>query len=272
MVPYASHYTPEQSPIHVQQHHHHHPVLPQPQLATPTPTVYTYSHAPINSHQQPSYQAVKSIEYSVPSSGVTPLQTSVDYKGSAAIPIVPRKTLPSISTTSFQQFYSPGLEYHYSEAVPITKLAPQSSYSYQHAPAQNFHSNYFSQTPSYSYYSGPSSLTSTYAKHQSTGLLDAYVPNLVTYARQPQHQQQYKSYYPTQYQQNHQQQQQHQYSTAQIPQQLFTPSQSSSYAAYPSTQAYNTIQYSVPLPPYDHSKRSTSKATATLSVKAPKSN
>lgn len=269
MVPYASHYASQQAPIHVQQHHHHHPVLPQPHLAAPTPTVYTYSHAPVSSHQQPSYQAVKSIEYNLPSSQVTPLQTSVDYKGSAPLPIVPRKTLPSIATTSFQQFYSPGLEYHYSEAVPVTKLTPHSSYSYQHAPAHNYQTNYISQTPSYNYYTGPSSLTSAYSKHQSTGLLESYVPSLVTYARQQQPQQpQYKSYYPTQYPQSHQQQ----YSTAQMPQQLFTPSQQSSYTAYPSPQAYNTIQYSVPLPPYDHSKRSTSKATATLSVKAPKSN
>lgn len=270
MVPYASHFSAQQAPIHLQQHHHQHPVLPQPQLATAAPTVYTYSHAPVSSHQQPSYQAVKSIEYSVPSSSRgSPLLTSVDYKGSSSLPIVPRKTLPSVATTSFQQFYSPGLEYHYSEAIPVTKLSPQSSYSYQHAPTHNFHTNYFSQTPSYSYYQpGPSSLTSAYSKHQSTGLLESYVPSLVSYPRQQQQQPQYKNYYPTQYPQSYQQQ----YSTPQITQQLFTPSQSSSYAAYPSSQAYNTIQYSVPLPPYEHSKRSTSKATATLSVKAPKSN
>jgi hypothetical protein len=190
---------------------------------------------------------------------ITPLQTSVDYKSSdyknsAPLPIVPRKTLPSISTTSFQQYYSPGLEYHYTETVPVTKLAPQSSYSYQHAPTHNYHSNYVSQSPSYSFYhSAPS-----YTKHQSN-LLESYVPY-----RQPQ----YKNYYPTQYQQNH-----HQYSSTQGPQQLFTPSHSSHYSPYPSAQAYNTIQYSVPMPGIDvHSKRSTSKATATLSVKAPKAN
>lgn len=264
MVPYASHYTPQQSPIHVQ--HHHHPVLPQPQIASPTPAVYTYSHGSSSPSHQPSFQAIKSLEYTLPSV-VTPLQTSVDYKNSVPLPIVAKKTLPSIHTTSFQQFYSPGLEYHYTEAVPITKLAPHSSYSYQHAPTHNFHTNYVSQTPSYSYYhSAQSPMTSSYNKHQSSGLLESYVPSLVTYARQQQ-QPTYKSYYPTQYQQ-----QSHQYSSPQIPQQLFTPSHAPShYASYPTPQAYNTIQYSVPLPPYDHSKRSTSKATATLSVKAPKS-
>jgi hypothetical protein len=198
------------------------------------------------------------------------LQTTVDYKNNAPLTIVPKKTFPSIHQTSFQQYYSPGLEYHYTEAMPVTKLSPQSSYSYQHAPTHNYHTNYVSQTPSYSYYhSGPSSLTSSYNKHQSSGLLETYVPSLVTYARQQQQQPQYKTYYPTQYQQ----QPTHQYSSAQIPQQLFTPAQSpSNYLSYQSPQAYNTIQYSVPLPPYDHSKRSTSKATATLSVKAPVSN
>lgn len=293
MVPYASHYPQQQAPVHIQQpaqyhvqQHHHHPVLPQPQAPTPTPTAYSYSHGSSAHHHQPTYQAVKSLEYSIPPSQSTPLQTlqtSVDYKANSQMSIVPRKTLPSIATTSFQQFYSPGLEYHYTEALPITKLTPHSSYSYQHTPTHNYHTNYVSQAPSYSQFfqAGPNSITPSYNKHQSTGLLDSYVPSLLTYGRQqqhqqqqqqihqlPQHQTQFKSYYPTQYQQNH-----HQFSSSQIPQQLFTPSQSaSSYTPYPSPQAYNTIQYSVPLPPYEHSKRSTSKATATLSVKAPKSN
>jgi hypothetical protein len=47
-----------------------------------------------------------------------------------------------------------------------------------------------------------------------------------------------------------------------MPQQLFTPASSSHYAPYPSHQQYNTIAYSVPLPPYDHSKRSTKSAVA----------
>jgi hypothetical protein len=98
----------------------------------------------------------------------------------------------------------------------------------------------------------------SYTKHQSNQL-DSYVPY---------RQQQYKNYYPSQYQQNH-----HHYSSTQGPQHLFTPSHASHYAPYPSAQAYNTIQYSVPMPGIDvHSKRSTSKATATLSVKAPKAN
>jgi hypothetical protein len=267
MVPYAQHYT-SRAPIHVQPQHHHHPVLQQPQLTTPE-QIYSYSHAPASPSHQQSYEAIKSIEYTLPSSPVTHLQTSVDYKSldnykqSAPLPIVSKKTLPSIATTSFQQFYSPGLEYHYTEAVPMSKL-PQPSYHYQHAPTHNYHhTNYVSQTPSYSYFQ--SSPSQSYNKHQS---LESYTPSLMTYGRQ---QQQYKTYYPTptQYQQSH-----HQYSSTQIPQQLFTPSQSSHshYApqAYSSSQAYNTIAYSVPMPAYDHSKRSTSKATATLSVKAPK--
>ena len=294
MLPYASQYTSHQTPIHVQQQQH--PVLPQPHLPTPAPAVYTY-HGPATVQQQPQYQSIKSIEYAVQSSvphGVTPLQTSVDYKGSAPIPIVPRKTLPSVATTSFQQFYSPGLEYHYSETIPVTKLSPQQSYSYQQAPTHSYHTNYAPQTPAYTYYqTGPNSAVN-YNKHQSNGLLESYVPSVLTYARQQQ-QPQYKNYYPTHYQQqthqqqnyhqqnyqqhtNYQQQnlpqqshQQQQYSSAHIQQQqqLFTPAQQSTHiTSYPSPQAYNTIQYSVSLPPYDHKKRS----TATLSVKAPKSN
>lgn len=259
MVPYASHYT----------QHAHHSVLPQQQLPTPAPAIYSYSHGPTSPpHHHTSYQAIKSLEYSLPSSAVTPLQTSVDYKTNSQQSIVAKKTLPSIHTTSFQQYYSPGLEYHYTENAPITKLSPQSSYSYHHAPTHNYHTNFVSQSPAYGYYhSGANSLASSYNKHQSGGLLESYVPSLVTYARHQQQPMAYKAYYPSQYQQ-----QSHQYSSAPIPQQLFTPAQSSQYAPYPSPQAYNTIQYSVPLPPYEHSKRSTSKATATLSLKAPKSN
>lgn len=260
MLPYAQqqqqHYAPQQA-ASVQIQHHQHPVLPQPQLPTPTPTVFSYSHAQASPPHHPSYQSLKSLEYNIGST-ISPLQTSVDYKSVGSLPIVPKKTLPSIHQTSFQQFYSPGLEYHYSEAMPITKLAPQASYSYQQAPTHSYHTNYVSQAPAYSYYqSGPSALTSSYNKHQSNGLLESYVPSHVPYRQQHQ-QPHYKSYYPT-----HPVPQQ---------QQLFTPAQSSNYAPYPSPQAYNTIQYSVPMPAYEHSKRSTSKATASLSVKAPKSN
>lgn len=300
MLPYASQYTSHQAPVHVQQVQH--PVLPQPHLPTAAPAVYTY-HGPVQ--HQPTYQSVKSIDYSLPASvpnPVTPLQTAVDYKVNSPITIVPRKTLPSVSTTSFQQFYSPGLEYHYSEAVPITKLTPQQSYSYQQAPAQaqSYHNNYVSQSPSYSYYHTGQSAAVNFNKPQSAGLLESYVPSSLTYARQQLQQPQLKNYYPAQYQQQNYQQQvnyqqqnyhqqayqqlqpqsyqqpthQQQYSPSQVQQQqqLFTPAHQPSYTPYPSPQAYNTIQYSVSLPPYDHKKRSTSKATATLSVKAPKSN
>lgn len=264
MVPYSSQYPSQHAAIHVQQHQH----LQQPPAASPAPTVYTYSHGLASSaHHQPTYQSVKSLEYNVPATAVTPLQTSVDYKNNAPITIVAKKTLPSIATTSFQQYYSPGLEYHYTEAVPVTKLSPHAAFGYHNVPSHNYaQTNYVSQSPSFSYFqSGPSALTSAYSKHQSTGLLDSYVPSLMTYARQQQQQQnQFKSYFQPQFQQT----QQH------YPQNLFTPSHQSSpsYTPYPSSQAYNTIQYSVPLPPYEHSKRSTSKATATLNVKAPKTN
>ncbi|CRK97195.1 CLUMA_CG010592, isoform A, partial [Clunio marinus] len=256
MVPYATQYTQHQSPIHVPQHS----VLSQPQIAPPTPAVINYSHgstSPPNHHQ--SYQNLKSVEYSLPSTAA-PLQTSVDYKHVTPITIVPKKTLPSVSTTSFQQFYSPGLEYHYTESLPVTKYSPQQTFTYQQAPAHN----YIPQSQAFNYYHvGPSAAYNT--RHQSHGFMESYVPNLMTYSRPQHHHQssQYKNnYHPTQYQQSHHH----------IPQQLFTPTQIPHYAPYPSPQAYNTIQYSVPLPAYDHSKRSTSKATATLSVKAPKAN
>jgi hypothetical protein len=80
----------------------------------------------------------------------------------------------------------------------------------------------------------------------------------VTYAKP---QLSYKNYYPS--------------SAPSLPQQLFTPANypsSASHYPYPSSQVYNTIAYSVPYPPYDHSKRSTkSTATASVNVKAPKS-
>jgi hypothetical protein len=235
-----------------------HPVHQGPahiQPPTPTPTIYTYSHAqpssaspPINHHEQPAYHAVKSIEYAVPSAPIAPLHTAVDYKNIQTI--VPKHTLPSIATTSFRQYYSPGLEYHYTEIVPTTKLQASSmpSYSYHHAPTHNYHTSYVSQPSPYYYQNVP-----VYNK-PSPNLYESFVPS--AYAKQ---QSSYKNYYP---------------SGPSIPQQLFTPAQqypSSSQYQYPS-QAYNTIAYSVPYPPYDHSKRSTkSTATATLNVKAPKS-
>lgn len=249
------------------------PFVQQP--PTPNPTVYTYSTpAPAVHHPHHSYQAVKSIEYAIPSTQITPLQTHVDYKNMQTI--VPKNSLPSIATTSFRQYYSPGLEYHYTEVVPANKFHP-SSYAYHHAPTHNYQTSFVSQPAPY-YYHHQNAPSNIYK--QSTGLLDSYVPSLVTYARQQQ-QQHHHQQYPQQYQpqqqfKNYQNYQQNYYSSASMPQQqqLFTPAQqspSSHYASsYSSPQAYNTIAYSVPLPPYDHSKRST-KATASLSVKAPKS-
>jgi hypothetical protein len=276
MVPYTTQqYNPQQAPVH------HHPVLPQPQIQTPASTVYTYSHGhgAASANQQSSYETLKSLEYNVPATVVTPLQTSVDYKGNTPLTIVSKKTLPSISTTSFQQFYSPGLEYHYTEALPITKLSPQPAYNYQHAPSHSYQNNFISQAPTYSYYHSnaqQSPMKLAYNKYQSAGF-ESYVPSTVTYARQHQHQYQHQHQNQNQIQSQYKNFHANQYSQHQGPQytqQLFTPSQQSSYSSYanPHNNGYNTIQYSVPLPPYEHTKRSTSKATATLSVKAPKSN
>ncbi|KAG5680782.1 hypothetical protein PVAND_010268 [Polypedilum vanderplanki] len=217
------------------------------------PTVFTYSHAaPTNPpppppiQHQPSYQAVKSIEYAIPSTPITPLQTAVDYKSIATI--VPKHTLPSLQS-SFRQYYSPGLEYHYTEVVPTTKLNP--SYAYHHAPTHSYQTSYVSQ-PSPYYYPTQQNTHFTNIFKQPAGLLNSYVPNLVSYRQQQQPQQQYQQ---TLYKQT-------------MPQQLFTPAQQH-YAQYPTHQEYNTIAYSIP---YEHTKRSTKSATtATLNVKAPKS-
>lgn len=260
MVPYAMHHQQAYQPqIHMQQH----AALPQP-----TPSIFTYSHGPTSPphHHHQSYQPVSQ------------LQTSVDYKNVAPLTIVPRKTLPSVTDTNFQQFYSPGLEYHYTESIPTTKLFPhQQVYNYHHhqpAPTASYLQNYVPQMPSYNYYSSAPSApyVTSYSKPQSTAVLDTYTPSSVTYAR-PQHQHQQQQYHKNFYQTTPYQQNSH--SQLPIPQQLFTPAQQTHYnpqhTPYPSSQAYNTIQYSVPLPPYDHSKRSTSKATANISVNAPKS-
>lgn len=227
------------------------------QQPTPTPTIYTYSQPPPSSaspplhhHQQPTYHTVKSIEYAVPSAPIAPLHTAVDYKN---IPtIVPKHTLPSIATTSFRQYYSPGLEYHYTEVVPTTKLhAASPSYAYHHAPTHNYHTSYVSQPTPYYYQNSP-----VYKQPQYTQNLyeQQVIAGPSAYAK---HQTSYKNYYP---------------SSSSVPQQLFTPAHyppTSSSSHYP--QTYNTIAYSVPYPSYDHSKRSTkSTATATLNVKAPK--
>lgn len=297
MLPYASqqqqqpqiHYTSQQQPqIQLQEQH---AVLAEP--AAPTQQVYSYSHGPSN---QQHYQHVKSHEYTLPANVVMPLQTSVDYKPSAPVSYSPKK--PSAGITTFQQYYSPGFEYHYTESVPTTKLVPQQSYSY--SPSHNYQQNYVQQ-PSHSYYHSHTPSTASiqssniqYNKHQTTaGLLDSYVPSLVSYARQ---QQQLKNYYLSQQQpqytqshqvQQHVQQQAQQHYNPIQHQQLFTPAQTQShyapsmtqyiqvpshnYSPYPSSSAYNTIQYSVPMPAYDHSKRSTAKSTATLkALKSPK--
>ncbi|XP_070500104.1 uncharacterized protein [Chironomus tepperi] len=264
--PQAHHPYISQAPAYVMVpvvHQEQPPVHP----SAPTPTIYTYSQPqPTNSphtlhhhhQQQPSFHAVKSLEYTVPSAPVAPLHTNVDYKN---IPtLVPKDALPSITTTSFRQYYSPGLEYHYTEIVPPTKLQPvqpSPSYAYHHAPTHNYQTSYVSQPAPIQYYqSAP-----TYKHQPQQALFEPYHSAPVTYAKP---QISYKNYYP---------------SAPSLPQQLFTPanypsssSASSSHYPYPSSQVYNTIAYSVPYTQYDHSKRSTkSTATASVNVKAPKS-
>lgn len=190
---------------------------------SPTPTLITYSH-PSNHHQSHHPVYHKTIEY-VPTTQIAPLHTHVDYKNVPTI--VPKHTLPSVSTTSFRQYYSPGLEYHYTEIVPASKLTQAPTYSYHHSPTQNYHTSYASQ---------PQNSQNYYYQQQPS-----YIPTYVSYPRQS------KNYNNNNY-----------YSSSSIPQKLFTPAPSNShyYASYPShqhDQHYNTIAYSVPF----HSKRST---------------
>lgn len=227
---------------------------PHHQLPPPTPSVYTYSHAPPSHqhphHHQPIYHQ-KHIEY-VPSATITPLQTQVEYKNAPTI--VHKSNFPSVSTTSFRQYYSPGLEYHYTEIVPATKYAQAPSYAYHHSPSQSYQTNYVSQPYYYPQQQQQNHQQQHLPTHHNSnykGLIDSYIPSYVTYAKQ-QHQTQqptyknYHNYYP---------------SASMQQQQLFTPASPptspSYYASYPSQREYNTIAYSVPLPPYDHSKRST---------------
>lgn len=230
MVPFAQQYHYASStPVH------HHSVLP-----TPTPTVITYSHGstvpPPHHHHSSPYQPLPA--------------SSEEFKNIQTI--VPKNKLPSLETTSFQQYYSPGVEFHYTEMVPITKLA------YHHpgapSPIHNYHAS-SNLVPggghSFNYFISPaSSHSSSFPNkhHQSPNHYMSSFKNHLPYHR---------NYFPTSS------------SHHQPPQQpLFTPAQSH-YTPYPSNHAYNTIQYSVAMPPYDHSKRST-KATASLTVKAPK--
>ena len=240
MVPsFASHYG--------QQYHHQLP--PQ----APTPSVFSFG--PSSAPQ--TYPLKSSVEYAEPSA-VAPLQSSVEYANKNVAQIQYKKP-----TTTFQQYYSPGVEYHYTETVPNTKLAHQAPYHYetphhyhqQHSIQPIQHSiqpqSYNHQQPFLNYYQSPSGF-----KHHDTGLLDSYVPSLVTYARQ----QQLKNLFQPNIQHHHNIQP---HSIQQNLQHSYPHLQSQiRYQPYPSAPAYNTIAYSVKLPPYDHSKRSIAKATA----------
>lgn len=249
MVPFTQYASP--TPVH------HHSVLP-----TPTPTVYTYSHGstappPPQSYHQPIKSAA---EYP---------QMNDEYKRMPTI--ISKNALPPPDSSVFQQFYSPGLEYHYTEVVPMTKL------SYHHPGAPSPHHNYHATTStssnahnflhpfngqSYNYFisSAHPSYANAVKHHQSLHYMSNYKNHL------PYH---LKNYYPTAPTATVATVQVSPHQPPQHP--LFTPAlQTPQYTPYPSAHAYNTIQYSVPMQPYDHSKRSTSKATAMLTVKAPK--
>lgn len=259
MMPFASHYG--------QQYHHHQ--LPPQSHAPPS----VFSFGPSSAPQ--TYPLKSSVEYAE-APPVAPLQTSVEY-APKNVPQIQYDVKKPHPTTSFQQYYSPGVEYHYTETVPNTKLTPQAPYHYetphhyqqqhslqpiQHSLQPQSYSNH--QQPFLNYYQ-PSGF-----KHHDTGLLDSYVPSLVTFARQQQlknlfqpnnihHSIQPHSIQPHSIQpystQPHSTQQNIQHSYPQLPNTL-------RYQPYPSAPAYNTIAYSVKLPPYDHSKRSIAKATA----------
>lgn len=254
---------------------HHHSVLP-----TPTPTVYTYSHGstappPPQSYHHPAvhHQSSSSHHHHQPIKASVEYPTmNEEYKRMPTI--ISKNALPPADSNTFQQYYSPGLEFHFTEMVPMTKL------SYHHpgapSPLHNYHATTTSSNAhylhpfngqSYNYFissAHPPSFANAAKHHQSLHYMSNYKTHL------PYH---LKNYFPTSptapssvqvsSHQPHHQPPQHP---------LFTPAQQTPhFTPYPSAQAYNTIQYSVPMQPYEHSKRSTSsKATATLTVKAPK--
>lgn len=195
--------------------------------------------------------------------------------------IISKNALPPAESNTFQQFYSPGLEFHFTEVVPMTKLqyhhpgAPSPIHNYHATSPSSNPAQHYLQHPfngqSYNYFissAHPTPYTSSGAAkhHQSLHYMSNYKTQL------PYH---LKNYFPTastapsssvqlSSHQPHHQPPQHP---------LFTPAQQTPhFTPYPSAQAYNTIQYSVPMQSYEHSKRSTSnsKASASLTVKAPK--
>lgn len=180
-------------------------------------------HVPINKHTkilsneaEASYQSLRSLPYSEDFKSVTPLQTSVDYKKGVNFPIVSKKTLPSVATTSFQQYFSPGLEYHYTESVPVHNV-------------NSYQSSVTPETPFFDFYK-------------------SYVPSSVPVSH---HKNQYESFLSKQFQQ--------------FPQDL----SSQFYTRMFSRPMYNTVQYSVQLPPYEHNnKRSASKPITMIIPKA----
>lgn len=240
-----------------------HPVLPQP--AHPTPQIYTYSHG-VASTSPPHYQKPADINIQPPT--VTPL--TPEYPKN----VQPIQYAIKKPASSFQQYYSPGLEYHYTDVAQQTKYTPQ-NYPVNYPTAAPIQQHYQSQ----SYVQPPSGAIAGIQHHYYPGFntVTPYVPSYLSFTRQ----QQLKAYLQQQQQQphpfHHYQQPQPQSSIYQHQQvqpqssvyQQVQPQSSAyqqvqqQYQPYPSSDAYNTIKYSVPLPPYEHSKRSVAKATST---------
>lgn len=298
MVPYTTHQPAALVAPHSQQQ-----VIPQP--AHPTPQVFTYSHG--HSVTSPPHLSKNEIN-AHPSTTVAPLHQSGPQFGynNKVAPIQFQIKKPA--TTSYQQYYSPGLEYHFSEVVPNkvgsqvypasynappTVIPTQQSYQQSYPQAVHYNQQQYSQYPSYNAINDYQKVTPfsnyiTYARPQVAPLKQQ-----VNYQQQypqyqvPQTPQAYNSHQTSQIYNSHQAPQS--YNTHQVPQtynshqvihpqsQIYTTQQQQVYQPPPyhqsqqnyynpysasSSDAYNTIKYSVPLPPYDHSKRAVTKATA----------
>jgi hypothetical protein len=228
--------------LQAQQQQH---VLPQP--AHPTPQIYTYSHG-ASSTSPPHYQKPADINIHPTPTTVAPLTAPQEYVSKNVAPIQYAIKKPA---TSFQQYYSPGLEYHYTDVVPSTKLAPQQYHQVNYqtpvapvAPVQQYQPQ--------SYLHQPGTIAGI-QHHYYPGFntVNPYVPNFLSYQRQ----QQLKAYIQQQQQLSSAHHYQPYHQVYPQPQQV-----QHQYQPYPTTDAYNTIKYSIPLPPYDHSKRSVEHA------------
>jgi hypothetical protein len=221
------------------------PVLQPP--VHPTPQIYTYSHG-VPSTSPPHYQRPADINIQPPTT-VAPLPVPQEYtpKNVSPIPYIRKPT-------TFQQYYSPGLEYHYTEVVPSAKINQQPYPVNNHIVPVNPY-----QYQQQSYYQ-PQGAIAGIQHHYYPGY-NTFVPNFLNYARQ----QQLRTYLQQQLPQLHHYQAQHQlYQQQQQHQQH--QQQQQHILPYPSPSEYNTIKYSVPLPPYEHNKRSVPKASTSVAA------